>query len=90
MQDGPTVSLVSSRLVACHYDTCEIYEEGSWQHLQNITPARIFHSSATTEEAVLLIGGLYSKTTEWIPVNGSAAPPPSCPFTVGRVEKGKI
>jgi len=38
------------------------------------------HSSATREDAVLLIGGLHLSTTEWIPVNGSAAQPG--PFTV--------
>jgi len=36
-----------------------------------MTFPRIYHSSATTEEAVLLIGGSSSKTTEWIPVDGS-------------------
>ena len=33
------------------------------------------HSSATREDAVLLIGGSQADTTEWIPVNGSAAQP---------------
>ena len=74
MTHGPTVNLVSGRLVACYYHTCEIYLEGSWQHLQNTIAFRDCHSSGTTEEAVLLIGGQDSNgTTEWIPVNGSAA-----------------
>jgi len=73
MQIGPTVNLVSGRLVACFGNTCEIYQEGSWQHLQKTTVSRERHSSATTEDAVLLIGGQNSKTTEWIPVDGSAA-----------------
>ena len=30
MYNGPTVNLVSGRLVACYWDTCEIYKEGSW------------------------------------------------------------
>ena len=43
------------------------------------------HSSATREDAVLLIGGVKKggtglDTTEWIPLNGSAAQPG--PFTV--------
>ena len=58
----------------------EIYEEGSWQHLLNTTVSRVHHSSATTEEAVLLIGGDYSNTTEWIPMDGS--PPQPGSFTV--------
>ena len=74
------MNLVSGRLVACYGDTCEIYQEGSWQHLQNTTVRRRYHSSAATKEAVLLIGGRGSKTTEWIPVNGSAAR--QGPFTV--------
>ena len=77
---GQTVNLVSGRLVACYWGDCEIYQEGSWQHFQDTTANRQFHSSATREEAVLLIGGYYSNTTEWIQVDGSAAQPG--PFTV--------
>ena len=73
--DSSTVNLVSGRLVGCSGATCDIYRDGSWQHLQNTTASRYDHSSATTEDAVLLIGGKYSKSTEWIPVNGSAAQP---------------
>ena len=80
MDRGPTVNLVSGRLVACYYDSCDIYEEGSWKHLQNTTVKRQFHSSATKENAVLLIGGSQSNNTEWIPVDGSPAQPG--PFTV--------
>ena len=75
-----TVNLVSNRLVACWWDTCEIYREGSWQHLQDTTVRRYSHSSATTKDAVLLIGGQNSDTTEWIPIDGSPAQPG--PFTV--------
>ena len=80
-----TVNLVSGRLVACCDDTCEIYREGSWRHLQDTKEWREFHSTATTEDAVLLIGGTDSEyndifSTEWIPMDGSAARPG--PFTV--------
>ena len=87
MEESPTVNLVSNRLVACFEDTCEIYRDGSWQHLQNTTVRRDYHSSATTKDAVLLIGGTisysgedFSDTTELIPVDGSPAQPG--PFTV--------
>ena len=92
MQHGPTVNLVSDgdgtlRLVACSADTCEIFEDGaspsisgSWQYLQNTTVRRGLHSSATRKDAVLLIGGYHSNSTEWIPVDGS--PPQPGPFTV--------
>jgi len=83
--DKPTVNLVSNRLVACYQDTCEIYRDGSWQHLRDTTVYREGHSSATTKDAVLLIGGQdwmgYTiLSTEWIPVDGSPARPG--PFTV--------
>ena len=74
MFGGPTVNLVSGRLVACFEHTCEIYE-GSWKHLQNTRVTRKDHSSATTKDAVLLIGGAHSNTSEWIPVDGSPAQP---------------
>ena len=75
LQEGPTVNLISGRLVACLYDTCEIFEDGSWQHLQDTTATRRLHSSASTADAVLLIGGKNIHSTEWIPVDGSAARP---------------
>ena len=76
MSAGPTVNLVSDRLVGCYYDRCEVYRNGSWQHLQDTLHAREWHSSATTDDAVLLIGGYYSEeTTEWIPIDGSPAHP---------------
>ena len=91
MTDGPTVNLVSNRLVVCYQDTCEIYREGSWQHLQDTMHQRRHHSSATTKDAVLLIGGTiaysgedFTDTTELIPVDGSPAQPG--PFTVRHKE----
>ena len=84
MTGGPTVNLVSDHLVACYEDTCEIYQEGSWQYLQDTTATRKYHSSATREDAVLLIGGQYSDSTEWIQVDGSVAQPG--PFTVRHGE----
>ena len=80
------MNLVSGQLVACFRDTCEIYQDGLWKHLQNTMVSRASHSSATTQDAVLLIGGYditsyeTTNTTEWIPVDGSAAQPG--PFTV--------
>ena len=82
MDSSPTVNLVSGRLVACYENTCEIYHEGSWQHLQNTAVRRAAHSSATTEgERVLLIGGEGSNSTEWIPAAEGSAGQPG-PFAV--------
>ena len=95
MMESPEVNLVSSHLVACYRDSCDVYHgcghhghhgcghhghHGSWQHLQNTRATRRYHSSATTEDAILLIGGIDSRTTEWIPLDGS--PAQEGPFTV--------
>ena len=77
---GPTVNLVSGRLVTCQENACDIYLDGTWQHLQNTATNRSYHTSASTKDALLLIGGKYSNSTEWIPMNGSLAQPG--PFTV--------
>ena len=76
LNQAPTTNFVSNRLVTCGLRTCDIYKEGSWEQLQSTTASltrRIHHSSAKTADAVLLIGGSYSNTTEWIPMDGSAA-----------------
>ena len=80
MSWGPTVNLVLGNLVACHGGTCFIYNNGSWQHLQDMMEDRIWHSSATTSTAVLLLGGYHSSsgagniiTTELMPVDGTSA-----------------
>ena len=75
MLQGLTVNLVSGRLVACQSKTCLIYQEGLWKDLQNTTVVRASQSSATAEDAVLLIGGDLRNSTEWIPVDGSPAQP---------------
>ena len=49
-------------------------------YLQDTMATRRQHSSASTADAVLLIGGKDSDSTEWIPVDGSDARPG--PFTV--------
>ena len=76
---GPTVNLVSDQLVACSEYNCEVYRNGSWQHLQHTLYRWNEHSSASTNDAVLLIGGSddhwdHSKT-EWVPVDGSPTYP---------------
>ena len=80
MSWGPTVNVVSGHLVVCHRGACFIYNDGSWRHLQNMTEDRIWQSSATTSDAVLLLGGYHFSsgagnivTTELVPVDGSSA-----------------
>ena len=80
MKNGPTVNLVSDRLVACYYDSCEIYNNRQWDHLTETRSSRWRHSSAVKENRILLIGGGDSRSTEWISVDGS--PSQAGPFEV--------
>ena len=79
MYFGPTANLVSGQLVACYEDTCEIYRRvdwrGKWSHLVNTRSRRIDHSSIVNGDRILLIGGVDSRSTEWIPVDGSPSQP---------------
>ena len=80
MYYGPTANLVSDKLVACYDDSCEIYNNGQWDHLTNTRSTREYHSSAVKEDRILLIGGDYSNSTEWISADGS--PSQAGPFQV--------
>ena len=83
---GATANLVSDQLVACYAGSCDIFEDGEWNHLvETRDPTRIYTSNAVNANRMLLIGGLQadpnnSYTTEWIPVDGSPAQPG--PFNV--------
>ena len=80
--ESPAVHLIHNQLVACYDYTCEVYRDGSWQHLQDTLHRRLDFSSAVRGDAVLLIGGESTHTTEWISINGSPARPG--PFNVTR------
>ena len=75
MEYGPTANLVSGQLVACYENSCEIFNGGNWEHLVNTTSERTQHSSAVTDDRILLIGGYHSGSTEWISVDGSPSQP---------------
>ena len=72
---GPTVNLVSEELVACYRDSCDIYNNGEWNHLVDTRERRKEHSSAVKDDRLLLIGGRYSSSAEWIPTDGSPSQP---------------
>ena len=76
----PTVNLVSGKMVTCYNRACDIFEEGTWRHLQDTKVKRRYHTSVTISDRILLIGGYYSKSTEWIEVDGS--PGSEGPLTV--------
>ena len=85
MEYGPTANLVSGQLVACYDDSCEIYNGGGeWTHLVDTISYRAYHSSAVKDDRILLIGGAFSRSTEWIPVDGSPSQPG--PFDVRHGE----
>ena len=80
ISEGPTANLVSGQLVACFQDSCEIYNNGQWDQLTETRSDRQEHSSAVKENRILLIGGSYSRSTEWISLDGS--PSQAGPFEV--------
>ena len=82
---GPTASLVGNKIIACKDKSCDVYQEGVWEHLQDTIVSREFHSAVAVQGKVLLIGGSGSDgSTEFIPVDGSVASPG--PFTVRHEE----
>merc|ERR1712130_7731 len=73
---SPTANLLSGQLVACYYDSCEIYNGGGeWKHWVDTISKRSQHSSAVKENRILLIGGQSSSSTEWISLDGSPSQP---------------
>ena len=75
MTDGPTANLVSGEIVACYKYTCDIYDNGEWNHLVDTAHRRVGHSSVVKDGRLLLIGGYPSRSTEWIPTDGSPSQP---------------
>ena len=80
MYGGPTANLVSGELVACMESSCDIYDNGEWNHLVDTRDRRYYHSSAVKDDQLLLIGGGHSRSTEWIPLDSSPSQPG--PFVV--------
>ena len=81
IDSGPTVSIVgNNKLIACYSTSCDTYQEGAWEHLQDTIHERRSHTAVGLQTRLLLIGGMDSDSTEFIPVDGSVASPG--PFTV--------
>ena len=75
MDRNPTANLVAGELVACYSDSCDIFNHGGWNHLVDTRERRYYHSTAVKDDRLLLIGGIDSRTTEWIPLDGSPSQP---------------
>ena len=84
MWDRPTANFVSGKLVTCYKKSCDIYNNGIWTELVKTRVSRIMHSTVQTEDQILLIGGFQTKSTEWIPLDGSPSQPG--PFEVRNWE----
>ena len=85
MEHGPTANFVAGKLVACYDRSCDIYEQGAWSKLLNTRSKRLYHTSAQHENRILLIGGEYSRSTEWIPLDGSPSQPRPFQVRHGRM-----
>ena len=79
IESQPSTNFVAGKLVTCYGGQCEIYDNGVWKFLVYTRSSRTWHSSAQTEDRILLIGGS-SSSTEWISLDGSASQ--NGPFTV--------
>ena len=74
-----TLNFVSGRLIACGSESCDVYQNNMWVHLQDTLQYRGgHHSSLSLSDAVLLIGGTATDgtwDTELIPADGSSPSP---------------
>ena len=52
MGDSPTVNLVANKLIACWGESCDIYQEGAWKHLQDTIDVRSEHSAVSLKVGV--------------------------------------
>ena len=85
MNPGPTVNLVLGEIVACYEDSCDIYNNGKWNHLVNTREKRTSHSTAVKDDRILIMGGSVSRSTEWISVDGSPSQPGPCDIRHGQL-----
>ena len=70
----PSANFVAGQLVTCYGGQCEGFIKGVWSTFTSTIYSRQYHSSAQTEDKILLIGGSSSpSTTEWISLDGSAS-----------------
>lgn len=67
----PSVEVVGSRALVCEKTGCLWLEKEGWQLGPDTVEKRRYHTSALTEQGVLLVGGMDSPTsTELVPLDG--------------------
>ena len=72
---GHSVDSVNGVIITCLGDTCESFQEGSWPTLVSTIESRSFHSSVVHGDRLVLLGDIYTRSTEVIPPTGEAAMP---------------
>ena len=86
----PSVAVVGSRVLVCEKTGCLWLEKDGWQVGPDTVQMRRYHTSAVTDEGVLLVGGLDSPaTTELVPLHGGESRP-SFSLMKGRREHCSI
>ena len=71
MFGGPTLDFTQGRLVACFEDACDFLSTSTsgWQRLTTFGRWRMYHTSTSTSQGLLLVGGSRSSsTTEMVSV----------------------
>merc|ERR1712130_701697 len=72
----PTLDLLQDRLIACYERKCYQLEGGEWIVWATTAEVRKYHTSAVTEEGLLLVGG----TVEPTRTEGGERLPPAEPY----------
>ena len=69
MSDGPTLDFTQGRILACYDSACDVLSTSGWQRLTTTLHSRKYHTSTSTSQGLLLVGGSdSSSTTELVSV----------------------
>ena len=72
----PTVAVVGSRALVCEKTGCLWLDKDGWRVGPDTVQMRRYHTSAVTDQGVLLVGGMDSPTTtELVPLHGGESRP---------------
>jgi len=72
----PTIAVVGSRALVCEKTSCLWLDKEGWQVGPDTLQMRRYHTSAVTDQGVLLVGGMDSPTTtELVSLHGGESRP---------------